>query len=118
MLPNTDDEGTTGYEPGGRARSIRGSEVCIGLLGGTGPTPTTATVGQFFGICRGQSLVVGMIGEVSTEVSPEARKDGYSAVASIALMGEITDDEFPGQMHFRRGIPHTPEIGDPAALKG
>jgi hypothetical protein len=66
MLPNTDDEGTTDYEPVGRVRSIRGSEVWIGLFGGTRPTPTTVTVGQFFGICRGQSLVVGMISEVST----------------------------------------------------
>ena len=118
MLPNTDDEGTTGYKPVGRVRSIRGSEVWIGLHGGTRPTQTTATVGQFFGICRGQSLVVGMISEVSMEVSPEARKDGYSAIASVALMGEITDDEFPGQMHFRRGITHHPEIGDPAVLIG
>src|SRR3974390_676369 len=118
MLSNSDDEATTGYEPVGRVRSIRGSEVWIGLLGGTGPTPTTSTVGQFFGIRKGQSLGVGMISEVSMEVSPEARKDGYSAVASIALMGEITDDEYPGQMRFNRGVTHYPKIGDPAVLIG
>jgi hypothetical protein len=49
------------------------------------------------------------------EVPLRAREDGYSAVASVDLMGEITND---GDMHFHRGVTHYPEIGDPAVLMG
>ena len=107
-------------EPVGRVRSIHGSEVRIGLSVDHHPTTsnddnTTATVGKFLGIRRGQSLLVGIASEVSMEISPRAREDGYSAIASVDLMGEITYD---GDMHFHRGVTHYPEIGDPAFLLG
>ena len=108
-------------EPVGRVRSIRGSEARIGLFGGSAKSnddDTTATVGKFLGICRGQSLLVGIISEVSMEVPLRAREDGYSAVASVDLMGEITNDEFTGGMHFHRGVTQYPDIGDPAILVG
>ena len=108
-------------EPVGRVRSIRGSEARIGLFGGSATSnddDTTATVGKFLGICRGQSLLVGIISEVSMEVPLRAREDGYSAVASVDLMGEITNDESTGGMHFHRGVTQYPDIGDPAILVG
>jgi hypothetical protein len=118
MLRNSDKEGITVHEPVGRVRSIRGSEVRIGLLGGISTTTKAATVGKFLGIRRGRSLVVGIISEVSAEIPLEARGGGFNAVASVDLMGEITDDEDPGHMHFDRGVTNYPEIGDSAVLLG
>ncbi len=107
----------------GRVLSVHGSEARIGLFGGTLPTTsndnsTTATVGKFLGIRRGQSLLVGIISDVSMELPLPAREDGYSAAASVDLMGEITNDEYSGRINFHRGVAHYPEIGDPAVLMG
>jgi DNA helicase HerA-like ATPase len=109
-------------EPVGRVLSIQGSEVRIGLFFSILPTTAnednaTATVGKFLGIRRGQSLLVGIISEVSIEVPLPVREDGYSAAASVDLMGEITTDD-SGDTHFHRGVIHYPGIGDPAALIG
>jgi DNA helicase HerA-like ATPase len=107
-------------EPVGRVRSIHGSEVRIGLVVDNLSTAsnddnTAATVGKFLGIRGGPSILVGVISEVSMEVPLRAREDGYGAIASVDLMGEITND---GGMHFHRGVAHYPEIGDPAVLMG
>jgi DNA helicase HerA-like ATPase len=107
-------------EPVGHVRSLHGSEVRIGLFLDNHTTTanddnTIATVGKFLGVRRGQSLLVGIISEVSMEIPPSARQDGYRAIASVDLMGEITYD---GNMHFHRGVTHYPEIGDPAFLLG
>jgi DNA helicase HerA-like ATPase len=79
---------------------------------------TTTTVGKFLGIRRGQSLLVGIVSEVSIEGPLRAREDGYSATVSVDLMGEITNGQNPGGTHFHRGVTHYPEIGDPAILMG
>ena len=115
-------------EPVGRVRSIRGSELRVGLFGDqralaaegakSKDTNTSATVGKFLGIRRGQSLVVGIISEISMDVSLRAQEEGYGAVASVDLMGEITNGEQPGGMHFHRGVRYYPDIGDPAILLG
>jgi len=110
-------------EPVGRVLSIHGSEARIGLFAGILPPTsnednTTATVGKFLGIRRGQSLLVGIISEVSMEVPLPAREDGYGAAASVDLIGEITNEDYSGDTHFHRGVTQYPEIGDPAAHIG
>ena len=78
----------------------------------------TATVGKFLGIRRGRSLVVGIISEISMDVSLRAQEEGCRAVASVDLMGEITNEEQAGGMRFHRGVTYYPDIGDPAILLG
>ena len=115
---NTVKEDTGRHEPVGRVRSVRGSEVQIGLSGSIRSKMTTATVGNFLGVRRGQSLIIGMISEVSTDVPLKAREDGFSTVANVDLMGEIRDDDNPGQFHFYRGVTDYPQIGDAVILMG
>src|SRR5207248_11352161 len=104
--------------PVGRVRTIHGSEVRLGLPGGKFPTRlndnNTPTVGKFVGVPKAEALVVGMIREVSVEVPLQAREEGCSAVATVDLMGELTQGENPDDIHFHHGVSHYPEIGDPA----
>lgn len=115
------DEGKS-EEPVGRVLSVQGSQAGIGLFVGLPPTianeqdESPATVGKFLGIRRGQSLLVGVISDISMEVPVLAREYGYRANASVDLMGEITDRNHPGGARFQRGVTQYPAIGDPAFL--
>ena len=115
------DEGKS-EEPVGRVLSVQGSQAGIGLFVGIPSTSANeqdespATVSKFLGIRRGQSLLVGVISDVSMEVPVLAREHGYRANASVDLMGEITDRNHPGGARFQRGVTHYPAIGDPAFL--
>ena len=107
-------------EPVGRVLSVHGSQASVGLFVGIPATKANeqndspATVGKFLAIRRGQTLLVGVISDVSMEVPVLAREDGYRAAASVDLMGEITDGEGGGR--FARGVTQYPAIGDPAML--
>ena len=45
-------------------------------------------------------VIVGIISQVSTEVPLLVREDGYHAVASVDLMGEIISGDVTGDAHF------------------
>jgi DNA helicase HerA-like ATPase len=107
----------------GRVLSVSGSEARIGLfaetLRSTGNTDDAVlTVGKFIGVARNRLLLVGIISQVSTEVPLLVREEGFQAIASIDLMGEITSGETAGDAHFLRGITSYPAIGDVAVMLG
>jgi uncharacterized protein len=107
----------------GRVLSVSGSEARIGLfaeaLRSAGNTDDAAlTVGKFIGVARNRLLLVGIISQVSTEVPLLVREEGFHAIASIDLMGEITSGEIAGDAHFLRGVTSYPAIGDVAVVLG
>jgi len=103
--------------PLGRVISVRGSQATVGILQPILEEDDKArvTVGKFFNIRAGQSLLIGVITEVSIQNMPLTRGHGYHAMAQLDLMGEIKPDE-QGAAHFRRGMRTYPAIGDPARL--
>jgi uncharacterized protein len=108
----------------GRVLSVTGAEARIGvsagaLRSGSGSDDVVLTVGKFVGVRRNRLLIVGIISQVSTEVPLLVREDGYDAIASIDLMGEIINaGDDAGDAHFLRGVTNYPAIGDPAMLLG
>jgi hypothetical protein len=103
-------------QPLGHVLSVKGSQATVGLLLGlpstnsNGQGGASATVGRFLGIRRGEALLVGIVSEVSMEVSPLVREVGYHAAANVDLMGEVKD------ARFNRGVTEYPALGDPATL--
>jgi hypothetical protein len=104
-------------EPPGRVLAVRGSQASVGLpeIGPDGPADARATVGKFLGVLCGDSLVIGVITDVSMQTLPIAREQGYKVTAQLDLMGEIKEDG-TGAAHFLRGVTEYPAIGDPAFL--
>jgi len=108
----------------GRVLSVSGSEARIGvfarMLRSTSSTDTAAlTVGKFVALRRNRLLLVGIISQVSMEVPLLVREDGYNAIASVDLMGEIISvDDDPRRTHFSRGVTSYPAIGDSAFVMG
>jgi uncharacterized protein len=107
----------------GRVLSVSGSEARVGVLAealrSMGSADDAAlTVGKFIGVARNRLLLVGIISQVSTEVPLLVREEGYHAIASIDLMGEITSSEVAGDAHFLRGVTSYPAIGDVAIVLG
>ena len=107
----------------GRVLSVSGSEARVGVFAETlrsaaGADNAALTVGKFIGIVRNRSLLVAIISQVSTEVPLLIREEGYYAVASVDLMGEIITGDVVGVPHFLRGVTTYPAIGDAAALLG
>jgi len=107
----------------GRVVSVSGSEARIGVFAGALRSNSSAdavalTVGKFIGIRRNRMVLVGIISQVSTEVSHLVREDGYNAIASVDLMGEIISGDDAAGAHFLRGVTSYPAIGDAAAMLG
>jgi hypothetical protein len=105
----------------GRVLSVSGSEARIGLFANALQSAGDAddavlTVGKFIGVARNRLLLVGIVSQVSTEVPLLVREEGYHAVASIDLMGEITSGEVAADAHFLRGVTSYPAIGDAAVV--
>jgi DNA helicase HerA-like ATPase len=103
----------------GRVLSVSGSEARIGLFADALQSAGDAddavlTVGKFMGVARNRLLLVGIVSQVSTEVPLLVREEGYHAVASIDLMGEIASGEVAAHAHFLRGVTSYPAIGDAA----
>src|SRR5438270_7241661 len=81
-------------EPGrtcGRILSVSGSQASVGLpLESIDPVrETSITVGKFLRIHRAKSLLVGMVTEVTQEVTNASREQGYRPAARRDMMGEI-----------------------------
>jgi DNA helicase HerA-like ATPase len=100
--------------PLGRVLSVRGSQASVGLLRNDA-IDLRATVGRFLGIRTATVYLIGVITEVSIEVPPGVREQGFVASAHLDLMGEIKNDP-GGTARFRRGVTEYPAIGDPATL--
>jgi uncharacterized protein len=114
---------TEGKRNIGRVLSVSGSEARIGVVADAlrsacGADDGAFTVGKFIGITRNRSLLVGIISQVSTEIALLVREEGYHAVASVDLMGEIISGEVAGDAHFLRGVTSYPAIGDAAVMLG
>jgi uncharacterized protein len=115
------NDGTRKIDAIGRVLSVSGSEARIGVfanalqLAGSGDD-AAVTVGKFVGVARNRLLLVGIISQISTEVPPVIREEGYQAIASIDLMGEIAGSD--AEAYFLRGVTSYPAIGDIAVMLG
>jgi DNA helicase HerA-like ATPase len=101
----------------GHILSVSGSQASVGLPADSIDPKREAsiTVGKFLRIERGRSLLIGMVTEVTQDISTAAHEQGFRAAARLDMMGEIKrrDD---GKHYFQRGVTDYPAIGDPAAL--
>ena len=102
---------SAGYHSLGAVLSVRGSESHVGLKGSGTNDHERATVGSFLRIAAGPRKLIGMV----TEVARNSAYEGYSAVATIDLMGELAVDA-AGEAHFIRGVAKYPAIGDSVSL--
>src|SRR5947209_6581652 len=98
----------------GHVVSVRGSQARVGLLGTASPNDAKAraTVGKFLGICTADSLLVGVITNVSTDATTGAQAHTGHAIADLDLVGEIKQAGAAGSQ-FHRGVAEYPAIGDP-----
>jgi DNA helicase HerA-like ATPase len=95
----------------GHVQSVSGSQATVGLLDSamSGPNRADITVGRFLKIQTAKSLLVGVITEVSMQITLATN---YCAMARVDLMGEIvTTGAASG---FRRGVASYPTIRDTA----
>src|SRR5690349_18781035 len=89
----------------GRVLSVSGSQASVGLpLESIDPIrEASITVGKFLRVQRARSLLIGMITEVTQDVSSAAREQGFRAAARIDMMGEIKQRD-DGKAFFQRGV--------------
>lgn len=103
---------TTLTRPFGRVITVRGSQARVALLSNPGATmaDARATVGRFLCIRSGNSAIIGMVTEVSSQDLPINPQETYFASGWIDLLGEITTNG--ADMKFQRGVTVYPTIGD------
>ena len=100
----------------GRIIAVSGSKATAGILAiALGVDGVRTTVSKFVMIRTCKSRLIGLITEISLNLPPFAKEQGYRAVAEVDLMGEITMDE-SGASHFGRGVSEYPAIGDAVGL--
>jgi DNA helicase HerA-like ATPase len=101
----------------GRVISVSGSQASVGFLSAAKRSSheLRATVGKFVGIASGESLLIGVMTEVSIDISTAAREQGYFAAGKLDLLGEIKEDE-AGRPGFLRGMREYPAVGDLSGL--
>ncbi len=101
----------------GHVVSVSGSQASVGLPAESidPARATSVTVGKFLRIQRAQSVLIGMVTEVTQDIGNAARENGYRAAARLDMMGEIKRRD-SGAHYFQRGVTDYPAIGDPAAL--
>ena len=99
----------------GQIHSVDGSQVSIGLLTKSpGRLQVGITVGKFAKIRTANAQLVGVITDVSVQMSSVLKDQGFHGTAHVDLMGEISERGV-GPMRFRRGVTEYPTIGDPAS---
>jgi uncharacterized protein len=116
QLREHNDVQTVDVVPIGHVLSVGGSQAGIRFAAPAGPQAAEvvrATVGKFLGIATGESLIIGVITEMSVD-HPRADAPGH-ATAELDLMGEIKEDE-ARQAYFQRGVTVYPAIGDSVDL--
>ena len=95
----------------GKIIAVSGSRATIGILPGAENARTT--VSKFVLIHSCKSRLIAVVTEVSLNVPPAAKEQGYRAVADMDLMGELATGD-GGTEQFRRGVSEYPSIGDVA----
>jgi hypothetical protein len=97
---------------------VRGSRARLGLL--VPPIEdleaVRATVGKFLGILTTESLLIGVITNVSIEAPASADEHSCQSSADLDLIGEIRHSTAPAR--FQRGVISYPAIGDPVLAIG
>lgn len=113
-LSNEPTPASTGSPEGsvGKVLSCRGSEAKIGLTDAKPLGQQRATVGRFIAIRSGDTMLLGMIAEVTAAAHDDAAGPGMRAIARVDLMGEI--EHGAAGSRFRRGVREYPAIGDEA----
>jgi DNA helicase HerA-like ATPase len=104
--------------PIGRVLAVTGSQATIALTvqpGSGGDITERATVGKFFGVDAGSSILVGVLTQIESRLS-NSGLGMDSAAGQMDLLGEIRSG--PRGPYFQRGITDYPAIGDPASLIG
>ena len=80
-----------------------GSTATIGILpSGLSAEDARTTVSKFVMIHSGRSRLIGVVTEISLNLPPFAKEQGYLAIAEVDLMGEIRT-EAAGTETFWRG---------------
>src|SRR4051812_12622691 len=98
----------------GRVMAVSGAQVTIGLTPTMPGSPSRATVGKFLGVVSGNTVIVGLITEISER--PQRDQDpNCRSTARMDLVGEIKASA-AGVAYFQRGITEYPMIGEPAML--
>jgi DNA helicase HerA-like ATPase len=118
--PGTVAARPVGVEPLGRVLSVTGSQATI-QVNVPSPPPEAEderlSVGRFFGIRAGKSLVIGVLTRISLDDAPAGRAASGHATGVLDLLGEIRVDD-SGAARFDRGVKESPTIGDPAEFLG
>jgi DNA helicase HerA-like ATPase len=124
IVQTTDGQGVPARLPEraevlGHVIAVRGSQASVGLAAtpAHGTDEPRVTVGKFLGIRANESLLIGVVTDVSLQTEPVAREQDYITVAALDVIGEILDPDLPSA-HFRRGVADYPAIGDPVTFVG
>src|SRR5436190_7013807 len=98
----------------GRVISVTGSTARIELTqdGSRAPEAMRATVGKFIGILSTNSIIVGMVTEISEQ--PRLAAVESTSAAHLDLFGAIKTAG--SSVAFSRGVTEYPAIGHPAML--
>ena len=75
----------------GQILSVSGSQASVGLPAASIDPKRDAsiTVGKFLRVQRAKSLLIGMVTEVTQDISHAAYEQGFRAAARLDMMGEI-----------------------------
>ena len=116
--PAGDDAASAFGQPLGQVVSVRGSRARLGLLipAIEDLEAVRATVGKFLGILTTESLLIGVITNVSIEPPACGDEHGCQSTADLDLIGEIKHSAAPAR--FQRGVTSYPAIGDPVLAIG
>jgi DNA helicase HerA-like ATPase len=101
-------------KPVGRVTAITGSQATITIEAGAPVVgeASQVTVGRFMGIVNGDSLIIGLVTEV-TEEQTFPQPAIFRSIAMLDLIGEIS---LSGSTQFQRGVAEYPTLGSPVVL--